>query len=385
MVLPVVPVNDAASQAGPPDPIGRKLKVFQLLAALCALAIGFATAELAARVLQLAAPVSPEADTAIVLHHTDPNGTIRLTPNWEGHVGFVKTRINANGFRDRLFSPEPPPGAVRIAILGDSYTMGDAVPEDATYPKQLEALLSDKGRTEVMNCGVSATNTVNQLPLLTEILTDYRPHLVVVGYNVNDFQWYRETRFQRLEKAGYSFAVGADGRVTVNRTRSRGQQVKQWVRDRSYFYRWLVGVRDAWTRRRQGDVEYDQVTRVHSWVAAGSTQSFNALRQMKELCAAKGVAFQVIVLPDLLDMPPAIRRMSDYPFRNEHELMHTQMRARGIDFVDLLPEFTDEMVPDLIAHPFDRHFSRHGNAIIARGIRNHLEARIDALRAEIGQ
>jgi hypothetical protein len=65
--------------------------------------------------------------------------------------------------------------------------------------------------------------------------------------------------------------------------------------------------------------------------------------------------------------------------------MHTQMRARGIEFVDLLPEFAEEIVPNLIAHPFDRHFSRHGNATIALALRKHLDARIEALRAEIGQ
>ena len=94
----------------------------------------FSVLEVGARVLQLAPPVYPEADTAIVLHYTDPNGRVRLTPNWEGYVGFVKTRVNEKGFRHRVFPPAPPPGTVRIAILGDSYTMGDAVPLEASYP-----------------------------------------------------------------------------------------------------------------------------------------------------------------------------------------------------------------------------------------------------------
>ena len=67
--------------------------------------------ELGSRVLGLAPPANPETDVALVLHYTDPNGRVRMTPNWECTVGFVRMRVNDRGFRDRVYTPTPPENA----------------------------------------------------------------------------------------------------------------------------------------------------------------------------------------------------------------------------------------------------------------------------------
>jgi len=348
--------------------------------------VGLGLAELAVRALGLISPWYPEADTAIVLHHVDPNGLIKLTPNWEGFIGYVWTQINANGFRDRVYGPEPPPGRVRVAVLGDSYTMGDGVPLDATYPKQLEKLLCDQHNCEVMNCGISDTNSGNQLETLREVLRDYHPHLVVVGYNINDFYYRKQTRFADLANAGFTYTVQPDGRVTITQEYTWFQRVKLVMRRHSDLYRWVTHVRDTLVWRARAPSEFDALARTQGWIAEGGhLKSFQALEEMQKLCAQQGVPFLVLILPGLIDMPQSLAGMKDYPYGKEHEMMHEQMRARGLAYLDLLPNFADEKITVLAANPFDRHYSRYGNEIVAKAALKRVEAEIVALQKRLSR
>jgi len=364
----------------------RRLWLSRCAALLVSMLVGLGLAELAVRALSLASPWYPEADTAIVLHYVDPNGLIKLTPNWEGYVGYVRTQINAQGFRDRVYSPIPPPGSVRVAVLGDSYTMGDAVPLDATYPKQLEKLLCVQYGCEVMNFGVSATNSHNHLETLREVLRDYHPHLVVLGYNINDFYYRQETRFANLVKAGFTSTVQPDGRVRVTREYTWFQRVKRTVRRYSDLNRWVTHVRDKLAWRSRSPADFDDLGRIRGWIAEGGhLKSFQALEEMRKLCAQQGVPFLVLILPGLVDMPRSIASMKDYPYVKEHEMMHEQMRARGIAYLDLLPAFADEKTTVLAAHPFDRHYSRYGNEIVAQAAFKRVEAEIIALQKRLAK
>jgi hypothetical protein len=350
----------------------RRLWLFRTIAFFGAMLVGLLIAEAVVRVWQPIPPLVPDADTAIVLYYSDPNGPISLTPNWKGYVGYAWTEVNSQGFRDRLYPSEPPPGTVRIAILGDSYTMGDAVVHKDTYPKQLESLLAEKHPVEVMNCGVSATNTRNQVHVLKRVLDEFHPHLVVIGYNINDFQSYKKTRFERYEDAGYSFVVGPDGRVKVAKELSWAQSVKSFVSDRSYLYRWLASI-----RKRPEGYGKSKVETVQGWIDEGGAElSFNALAQMREMCAQKNASLLVAIIPDQIDIPPNILKMDDYPFQKEHERIREATRVRSIDCVDLFPDFAGQDMRQLAAHPFDRHYSPLGNEIIARALLKHLEPRL---------
>jgi lysophospholipase L1-like esterase len=335
--------------------------------------------ELGSRVLQLVPPANPETDVAAVLHYTDPNGRVRLTPNWEGTVGFVRMRINDGGFRDRVFTPTPPAGVVRIAVLGDGFTMGNAVPLEASYPKQLETLYEEGSGIEVMNVGVMATNTAMQLHVLEDVLNDYRPHLIVLGYTLDDFEWHTETHFEGLARSGQPFTVQADGRVRYDR--SGRQRLKSWIRDHSYLYRSLAALKNRYVQRRGTPADMSHAPQVRSWIdAGGAEKSFAALRQMAQLCQRNGVPFVVAILPAILETSPSLPAIADHPFLEEHDLVHRRMTALGIDFVDMLPAFAGENPRTLVAHPFDRHFSAHGNALIARALKKYLEPKVALLR-----
>ncbi len=75
---------------------------------------------------------------------------------------------------------------LRILALGDSLTAGQGLPQDATFPTQLEAALRAQGRNvRVINAGVSGDTTAGGLARLEWSLQD-QPDVIIVALGGND-------------------------------------------------------------------------------------------------------------------------------------------------------------------------------------------------------
>ena len=105
---------------------------------------------------------------------------------WDEYVGFVnipgiegttvhtdyrmKVQINSHGLRDREIDyKKKESNTYRIGVFGDSFTFGEGVQNNETYPKVLESLLNaDKQlsvsgtRIEVLNFGIGKAGTSHQ-------------------------------------------------------------------------------------------------------------------------------------------------------------------------------------------------------------------------------
>ena len=100
----------------------------------------------------------------------------------------ITVHANRLGFRDRIHSPEKPPGTYRILCLGDSSTFGHGVEEDRCFARRLEAALGDVPgkRYEVINAGVSGYSSQQGLELLRREMSRYDPDCLVVAFASND-------------------------------------------------------------------------------------------------------------------------------------------------------------------------------------------------------
>ncbi len=101
-----------------------------------------------------------------------------------GHI-----RINAGGFRGPEYAMERPSGRRRVALLGDSEVFGMRLAEHQTLSGAIESQLNEQGggeSFEVLNFGVPAYNTVQELALLESKVLQYEPDAVVVCYCFND-------------------------------------------------------------------------------------------------------------------------------------------------------------------------------------------------------
>ncbi len=88
------------------------------------------------------------------------------------------------------------PGAPTILCVGDSHTYGTSLPEEKSYPAQLENELSERGiQANVVNMGIPGQNTSELRRALPELLERYDPDIVLVlicannDWNRTDLLW----------------------------------------------------------------------------------------------------------------------------------------------------------------------------------------------------
>lgn len=98
--------------------------------------------------------------------------------------------INRHGHHDTDYPVEKPPGEFRALMIGDSITMGDQLPYEATFSAQLEALLAERGGGahtgyQIINTGVHGYATYQEAMVLEESMR-FEPDFVAIGFCMND-------------------------------------------------------------------------------------------------------------------------------------------------------------------------------------------------------
>lgn len=81
----------------------------------------------------------------------------------------VRYEVNRWGLRGADFPERPAEGAVRVAIIGDSFVFGSGVEQDGTISHQLDARLRERfpgAPIEVVNLGVPGNNLLSHLAMI---------------------------------------------------------------------------------------------------------------------------------------------------------------------------------------------------------------------------
>jgi hypothetical protein len=105
----------------------------------------------------------------------------------------VNYRFNATGCRGSDYAIPKASGATRILMLGNSYTLGTGIPEDATVSSQLERMLNAESPAsgsakayEVINCAQAGYGTHEERLFYQLSAARYQPDLVLVGVTWRD-------------------------------------------------------------------------------------------------------------------------------------------------------------------------------------------------------
>ncbi len=123
-----------------------------------------------------------------------------LKPNVRLKDAAGELSSNSKGIRGtKEHAYEKSPGKLRILTFGDSFTFGDEVSDDQTYPAILEKMVPS---AEVINFGVHGYGHDQMLIYLKEEGVKYHPDIVVLGFvdedvyrNLMDFRDYAKPRF----------------------------------------------------------------------------------------------------------------------------------------------------------------------------------------------
>ena len=153
--------------------------------------IAFVIAEIAVRVLGLA-PAE--------FYTYDRYAGWKIKPyayGWQTHEGNALMQANSDGFRGPEYTVPKPPGTLRIAVLGDSFTEAQHVPFEDTFCSvaqrdlqlQTPFTIGGDGRpqrlftnVEVMNFGCDGYGTTQELEILRHWVWKYSPDVVVLAF-----------------------------------------------------------------------------------------------------------------------------------------------------------------------------------------------------------
>jgi hypothetical protein len=122
-------------------------------------------------------------NTGLLKYSDSDDLTYELLPNLDTKYKLADFHTNAEGFRDR--NHELNSNTTKIAILGDSFTMGTGVYEEDMYVPQTEKWLNQLDKEfnyEVFNFGVSGYGLTHYKTILERNALKYNPDLVVIGF-----------------------------------------------------------------------------------------------------------------------------------------------------------------------------------------------------------
>ena len=254
-------------------------------------------------------------------------------------------RTNSHGLRDRDRAAKQP-GARRVLVVGDSYTWGYAVAEEEAYPQAAERLLKERGysQIDVINGGVPDYNSRQERKLLEQLMPVYEPDAVFLAYVVND--------------AEPSTAMPATpDEVYRHSTSWFLTELAERLNRRLFRRRVLPSAKDNAGSNYLDGFDEGSV----KW-----RDSKEALREMRDLCAAAGIPFTILVMPDFT------QDFDDrYAFRKIHDAVASWGRELGIPVFNLLNTFRGQDHQALWV-PWDGH----PNAEAHRRIAEFLVARV---------
>lgn len=356
--------------------------------ALPALAIGAALALLAAEVALRLAGFDPigefrERASPLIRASSVPGLRYELTPRAAGVQWDCEVVVSSVGLRDREHLPTKPPGARRVALLGDSIAFGIGVPVDSTFATLVERELSG-ARVEVVNFAVPGYDVHDHAAVLEHRALGCEPDLVLVAYAINDAGLHSFALEHVEEVERYSSRL-YDSRVAqwLAREAHRRETTAWFARvnaDREFARRFegRIAPLDPGLEERRSEIERELAAcgaaagEFAGWYA--SPTKLGRLRWSLERMArvAGGTPVLVVYVPYLDEAPcPTLHARI-------RALVAAECRRAGLAFVDPGPELGRLSDPVLRLTPGDPlHLSAAGHQRFAAVLARHVLAALE--------
>ena len=123
--------------------------------------------------------------SGLVKESGHPNILHELKPNLDAYFKTKPFSTNSMGQRGKEYSRTKPENTIRIAVLGDSFTMGSGLTLEQTYPYKLEQLLNntfENQKFEVINFGVGGYSLLDYISMINYKVRPCNPDLILVGF-----------------------------------------------------------------------------------------------------------------------------------------------------------------------------------------------------------
>lgn len=256
----------------------------------------------------------------------DPSADTR---EYFGPSGRIEYSINEFGFRGPAPSVRKPTGVLRIACLGDSFTFGEGVRYEDTWPVVLSRRLNESGgldaqRVETLNVGVQGYGLLDCLMWYGVRIEKFDPDVVILAFFMNDLMDTRETI-----------------RINDEIHRDTPQSgLAKYSAVMAYFQRR--------SRARRLQDEFFRSIR-DSFDAQGRERLSQALGGFKDYTQQRNVRLVVAVFPVLWGLD------GGYPLSAQHKIVDSVCEKAHIEHIDLLDVYKGDRAQAQWVHPTDQH------------------------------
>ena len=290
----------------------------------------------------------------------------RIIPNYRGALEGVKVSINSDGYRDAEFERQRHDNQKLVAIIGDSITFGQGVPQEKTFPAVLEKLLNQSGKKSeyrVWNMGVPGYNTHQEYEVFNSLVLPQKPYWIFLAYIVNDVEPINEGALriiggEKPQAQDSWISRQLEESIVLYLVRNRiGQMIRMFKPE----YRVSSYVEDT-----VGMYEGPE----SPWIAVSK-----AIESMKLLSDERNIRFTVLMIPSMMDF-------ERYPFEKINRLVESFCKEKGIDFLDVLPYFRGQNPSSFHVSMIDSHPNEFAYRIIAEAIAAHMAKAVSGLKQD---
>lgn len=275
--------------------------------------------------------IHPMGESGLLCASSEPEIAFELCPNTEELFKLATVRTNSRGMRDEEHLLEKALGEVRIAVLGDSFTMPAGVEIEAAYHQVLEQLLAQDEPDTTFTClnfGVGGYALRQYVAVLRHRALAYDPDLVLVGFcTQNDHRVPPESLFHKTYEP----------------------------RERSYPARRSFLVRQLERAQRK---------------SATREQVFSP----REAAYLERYFGELSLLSKSADVPVVVLGLSHLPDDEYMVELEARVLAAGLRFLDLSGPFVDAVPGEYWIYSIDKHPNAKAHAIFAEGIARYLKA-----------
>jgi len=340
-------------------------------------------------------PISTQSLTPqqrdLVLRMLSGEGYVRLDAKlgWTNAAGGRskdgRYRINGQELRaERLYSRDIPPGKIRLATYGDSFTFGAFVNVDETWQAQLEAA---NPRIEALNFGVNGYGPDQAFLRYEETIGRLDANVVVIGYmseNIARLVGRFRPFYIPLDEMVFSkprFELGEKETLTLLENPLRTPDDYRRLLSEPGDVLSDLARNDYWARMRNQSsfadllpsVRVAKILLYHMRHTTDPDRLFEADRTYRVSSPAYRILVAVLErfyraaegrkqAPVVLIYP----RQEDGAGVPSYTPLLSHLESRGMRYVDVLPELIKEVgrshLPELY---FDGHLNGKGNAIVA--------------------
>jgi hypothetical protein len=259
--------------------------------------------------------------------------------------------INKSGFREREYSLQKVADTYRIVVIGDSFTYGQGIIEDARFTNIVQHHLNaQQANYEVLNFGRPGAETIDHIGFLDQYIFELNPDFILLQWFVNDVEGDNKT-----------------GRPQPNRLIPSDYLSDLLHKNSALFY--LINTKWNQLQTKMGLVESYEDSMLKRFGDHESKDSRRASRELDKFILRikeKNIPMGIVMFPPLVETGGLIEA---YPYSFLFDRVTYACQRHAIECLDLRPVFAQiSPASKLWANQFDSHPGPLANKLAAKAI-----------------